>query len=74
MSKDCIYCGAEIGAGRLEVLPDTETCVSCSTEQKNVCVPAYAHKTGGSIVILDSRDKEGIRLARNQYRRTRWAG
>lgn len=27
----CIDCGAEIPVERLEILPDTETCVKCST-------------------------------------------
>ena len=30
MTKLCVNCGNEIPAGRLEALPNTTTCVSCS--------------------------------------------
>lgn len=30
--KKCIYCGEEIHPMRLEILPNTKTCVKCSQE------------------------------------------
>lgn len=71
---NCVFCGEGIPPERLEVLPDTQTCVKCTTEAKKLCVPSYPHKTGGTIIVIDAEDKETIRRAQIQYRRTRWAG
>ena len=32
--KKCVICGGEIPKKRLEILPKTTTCVSCSNESK----------------------------------------
>lgn len=34
MTKPCIKCGNDIPAGRLKALPNTTTCVQCSTSDK----------------------------------------
>lgn len=67
-------CGTRIPAERLEILPHTDTCVQCSTEEKVQGVPAYGHKTGGGVAIVHPRASEAMRLVRNQYRRTRFRG
>lgn len=68
------HCGAEIPKERLEILPNTDVCVSCTTEPRVQGVPAFGHKTGGGVAIVDGRNREGIRLLGNQYRRVRYRG
>lgn len=68
------HCGAKIPEERLDVLPDTRVCVKCSKEPKKLGVPAFGHKTGASVVVVDSRDTEGVRRLRNQYHRVRYRG
>ncbi len=67
----CVTCDDEIPAGRLEVLPNTETCVQCSTVEKHVGFQIYAHKTAGEVMIVPGNDREGIRQARAVYQRKR---
>ena len=52
MATNCKICGEEIPAERLEALPDTDTCVKCSTPvQKHdpnlVCAKASAGGRNG---------------------------
>ena len=55
---NCIRCGAEIDPERLECLPDTVTCMSCSRvpAKQAVCDPA-----NGELVILDEARRPGGR-------------
>lgn len=71
---NCSICGMVIPNERLEILPETDVCVLCTSEPKKLGIPSYGHKTGGSVVIIDPREQETLRRAKNQYRRTRWAG
>lgn len=68
--RNCVVCRREIPPARLKVLPDTETCVGCSQEEKTLGVMEYAHKTGGVLVPLP-KDPEQRRLAIRQNRRSR---
>lgn len=45
----CKVCDVIIPLGRLESLPDTETCIKHSTEQAYIGVPSYAHKTAAEV-------------------------
>jgi hypothetical protein len=40
----CASCGQDIDPERLEVLPDTRTCVMCSKQPRNVVFMEYGHK------------------------------
>ena len=68
---NCTSCSAQIDALRLEILPNTETCTACSTEQKRVGFLVFAHKTAPDIVMVDGGDKEAVRIARRGYERAR---
>ena len=77
MARPTCYCGNEIEPGRLAVLPHTDICAVCARlhpEPMVMGVPCYGHKTGGTLGIISPRATEALRLVRNQYRRTRWAG
>lgn len=64
-------CGKEIPAERLEILPDTTTCVECSTVPRKVGIMVYPHKTGGYCEVIDPRNKEDLRRAKRFNRRAR---
>jgi hypothetical protein len=67
----CENCGTEIPTERLEVLPDTKTCVSCSTVRAKVGFMVYGHKTAGTAVFVDPSDTETLRLAKRGNARSR---
>jgi len=50
-TKLCISCGEEIPLKRLEILPNTKTCVKCSVEDKknrsDLPGRAFVQHTGG---------------------------
>lgn len=56
---------------RLEILPDTQTCVECSTEEKKVGFMDWGHKTAPELVMVDSNDKENMRRAARINSRSR---
>lgn len=66
----CNNCKKVIPKERLEALPETETCVNCSTETKVEGVMLYSHKTAGVLSFLPS-DPEQRRQALNAHNRTR---
>lgn len=66
----CEKCVEPIPQERLDILPDTYRCVSCSNESKTEGVLEYQHKTGGCILILP-KDGEMKRRALAAYRRKR---
>ncbi len=67
----CASCGQDIDPERLEVLPNTRTCVMCSKQPRNVVFMEYGHKTAGYIQIVNGSDVEGIRRAERAYKRAR---
>lgn len=56
---------------RLEILPDTQTCVECSTEEKKVGFMDWGHKTAPELVMVNSNDKENMRRAARINSRSR---
>lgn len=50
--KKC-KCGAVIPAERLAILPNTTSCVKCSTEQPKKGQMVYNHKTAPELVVTD---------------------
>lgn len=71
--KKCVYCGCSISTERLDYNPNIRTCVSCAdidTPQVHAFME-YGHKTAGSIVLVDKRNSEAMRMADRAYRRRR---
>ena len=68
--KDCFYCGHPIHPERLEVLPNTKTCTSCSDVKMPLCFMDFGHKTAPSLVVVGN-DREQIRLAKRAFKRAR---
>lgn len=60
---NCFKCGSLIHPKRLELLPDTKTCTSCSDIEKKGCVDVVYHKTGNTIQIMDAESAERINKA-----------
>jgi len=68
---NCEICGIRIPIERLEAVPGTVRCVKHSDASKCLCLMDYSHKTAPSLVVIDSRDKEAVRLARRAFNRSR---
>jgi hypothetical protein len=58
--RTCARCKSFIPESRLEILPDTQTCVSCSGVQKYVGAMVYDHKTAGRVVFVRPENKEAV--------------
>jgi hypothetical protein len=56
---------------RLEVLPDTQTCVSCSGVQKYVGTTIYTGKTTPQVFYVRPENKEAVETLKREYRRAR---
>lgn len=67
----CVNCNGVIPVARLEVLPDTQTCVGCSTAKPMVGFMDWAHKTAPELVMVNSADKENLRRAKRISSRSR---
>lgn len=67
--KTCKHCGTTIPQERLDVLPETEECVRCSTEPQYFAVLTYDHKTAGYVQYV--KEPEHIRQAKRFVRRAR---
>jgi hypothetical protein len=70
-TKTCEECGNPIPAVRLEILPDTTTCVKHSQVKKHFVMPVYSHKTAPEMVVIEGDDIESIRLANRANERGR---
>jgi hypothetical protein len=71
MEKRCDVCDGAIPQERLEVLPDTTTCVKCSRVKKNIVMPVYSHKTAPEMIVIPSEDRESLRRAIRANNRSR---
>jgi hypothetical protein len=69
--KICIGCSNPISQIRLDILPDTETCTTCSKEQKHVGFMDWYHKTAPELVFVPANDKENLRRANRVNNRAR---
>lgn len=67
----CAKCGKPIPVARLEILPDTETCVGCSIAKPMIGFMDWAHKTAPELVMISSADKENLRRAKRISARSR---
>ena len=59
--RTCARCKSFIPQSRLNVLPDTHTCVNCSGVQKYVGAMIYDHKTAGRLEFVRPENTEAIR-------------
>lgn len=62
----CAKCGIVIPSERLEVIPDTVHCVSCSTVKNHVgfMESTQSKGTASEIILVNGNDEEALRLAR----------
>jgi reverse gyrase len=67
----CVHCDSEIPQERLDAIENCRECVKCSTVQKMVGFMVFDCKTNGELVMIDPRDKEMLRQARNFNDRSR---
>jgi hypothetical protein len=62
MERSCIKCGNPIHPKRLQILPNTKTCVGCSTTQAVGCYQVVSGKTEYSqIEIVDQETAARMR-------------
>ena len=54
---NCIECCKKIPKARLEILPDTNTCVKCSSIEKRVGIMAW-DKSTPELLIVESVEAE----------------
>lgn len=57
--SNCINCGKRIPEERLEVLPNTDTCVKCSEVDKRVGMMVWDQATP-ELVMLEGSQKERL--------------
>jgi hypothetical protein len=67
----CKNCQKNIPKARLEILPDTETCVGCSEAKPMMGFMDWAHKTAPELVMINTADKENVRRAQRINKRAR---
>gem|GEM_PF-3727609 len=56
---ECMFCGKEIPVARLEALPDTQTCIGCSTEVRKVGIAEGLSKSQTVLHVLDPNSADG---------------
>ena len=59
--RTCVRCKTNIPVARIEVLPDTQTCVGCSGVQKYLGAMVYDHKTAGRLEFVRPENKQALR-------------
>lgn len=69
--RACVRCKTIIPRERLEVLPETHTCVECSGVQKYVGAMVFDHKTAPSLVHIRPENKEAVETLKRFVRRAR---
>lgn len=50
-TRNCIECGVQIPKERIEVLPETQTCVNCSKVTAKIAITAWNDLTSELIII-----------------------
>lgn len=69
--RTCVRCKGIIPNERLEVLPDTHTCVQCSGVQKYVGAMVFDHKTAGRLEFVRPENKEAVQTLKRFINRAR---
>jgi hypothetical protein len=71
MTRTCFKCKRNIPKARLDVLPDTQTCVECSGVQKYVGAMVFDHKTAGRLEFVRPENKEAVTALKRFVNRAR---
>lgn len=66
MKRKCSYCGRIISEKRLEILPDTITCVKCSREKPVIGILNFSGKNFDGVSVIPSKDKNLVFYAKSQ--------
>lgn len=69
--RTCVRCKIVIPQSRLEILPETHTCVNCSGVQKYVGCNIHTSKTTPELFYVRPENKEAVETLRREYRRAR---
>lgn len=69
--RTCIRCKHPIPTERLEILPETHTCVSCSGVQKYVGAMVFDHKTAPRLAFVRPENKEAVETLKRFVNRAR---
>jgi hypothetical protein len=69
--RTCVRCKVDIPAERLDVLPDTHTCVSCSGVQKYVGAMVFDHKTAPRLAYVRPENKQAVDTLKRFVNRAR---
>lgn len=69
--RTCYKCKSVIPRERLEVLPDTQTCVQCSGVQKYVGAMIFDHKTAPRLAFVRPENKEAVQALKRFVKRAR---
>lgn len=64
-------CGTVISRERLEILPNTYSCVRCSTEQPYQGAMIFDHKTAPRLVYVRPENKEAVEQLKRHINRAR---
>jgi hypothetical protein len=67
----CVTCKTIIPDARLEVLPSTRTCITCSTEQGYIGAMIWNSKTTPQLVYVRPEDTEAVETLKREYTRAR---
>jgi hypothetical protein len=70
MNRTCKVCKEEIPPARIKILPNTQTCVSCSTDQPYVAVNVthgHGDHTWNDIQILTQEKYQEFERLKNEY-------
>ena len=69
--RTCFKCKEVIPASRLEVLPETHTCVQCSKVQKYVGCNIHTSKTTPELFYVRPENSTAVETLKREYRRAR---
>jgi hypothetical protein len=69
--RSCVRCKTRIPQARLDILPDTHTCVQCSTVQRYVGCNIYTSKTTPELFYVRPENSTAVETHRREYRRAR---
>lgn len=67
----CFKCKCVIPQERIDVIPETHTCMQCSTVQGYVGAMVYDHKTAGRVVFVRPENKEAVTTLQRFVNRAR---
>jgi len=67
----CFKCKCVIPMERLDVLPDTQTCVQCSGVEKYVGAMIFDHKTAGRLEYVNPKNKQAVETLKRFVNRAR---